>query len=42
MLTEKLLGDESSVQKKTILIHKSPLGRAEQWFYEAFDASFMP
>ena len=30
MLTEKLLGDESSVQRKTILIHKSPLGRAEQ------------
>jgi hypothetical protein len=42
MLTEKLLGDDSSVQRKTIIIHKSALGRAEQWFYEAFDARFMP
>ena len=41
-LTEKLLGDDSSVQRKTIKIHESPFGRVEQSFYEAFDANFMP
>ena len=42
MLTEKLLGDDSSVQRKSIKIHRSALGRAEQMFYEAFDVRFMP
>ncbi len=41
-LTEKLLGNDSSFERKTIKIHGSVFGRAEQWFYEVFDARFMP